>query len=268
MLEIFKAVILGVVEGITEFLPISSTGHLIIVNRWVSFEGDLTQVFDVVIQLGAILAVVILFWKKLWPLVKIDKKIGLNKEIVDLWKKTIVGVLPALVLGFFFGDLIEAKLFDPYVVGVALIIGGLMILWEEKKKGQTKITKITDLTYKFVICIGLIQCLAMIPGVSRSGATIIGALALGAGRFVATEFSFFLAIPTMFAASAYTLIKNYKLINADNLLILLTGFVTAFIVALIVIKFLINYVQKHDFKFFGIYRIIIGLLVLAFILLG
>ena len=267
MLEILKAVVLGIVEGLTEFLPISSTGHLIIVNRWISFNGDFTKVFDVVIQLGAILAVVILFRKKLWPLAVNNKRFSLNNDVIELWKKTIVGVLPALVLGFIFGDFIESKLFNPLVVGVALIIGGIIIIWVEKKKGLPKITKMADLSYKIVLYIGLIQCLAMIPGVSRSGATIVGALALGAGRVVATEYSFFLAIPTMFAASGYTLIKNYKLINLDNLTILIIGFMTTFIVAFLVIRFLMNYIQKNDFKIFGIYRIVIGLLVLSLLLL-
>jgi len=261
ILDAIKAIVLGIVEGFTEFLPISSTGHLILVNQFISFDKAFTTLFDIVIQLGAILAVVVFFWKRLWPFTKDKIK---NKEILNIWYKTIVGVLPAVVLGALFANIIEKKLFNPWVVAIALLIGGLIILIIEKRKKTPTITSINKLSYKTAFFIGLVQCLSMIPGTSRSASTIIGAMIFGASRIVATEFSFFLAIPTMIAASTYSLLKYHALLNIDQIFILSIGFIVSFIVALAVIKFFINYVQKNNFKIFGYYRIILGAIIILF----
>lgn len=264
MFEYLTAIILGIVEGFTEFLPISSTGHLILVNQWLYFNKDFTLLFDVVIQLGAILAVVVYFFKRLWPFTQDTSK---NKATLDIWYKTIIGVLPAIVLGTLFANKIEEKLFNPWTVAIALFIGGIVIIIIEKTNKNHKILSVSNLTYKTAFLIGLIQCLSMIPGTSRSGATIIGALLLGASRTVATEFSFFLAIPTMVAASTWSLFKYNTALNVDQIIILSIGFITSFIVALTVIKFLIDYVQKNNFKIFGWYRIILGLIIIVYFLL-
>lgn len=188
-LDIIKAVILGLVEGFTEFLPISSTGHLIIVNKWLSFAPSFTAMFDVVIQLGAILAVIIVFWKKLWPFTK-DK--AERADVLGIWYKTILAVVPALVFGALFGSIIEEKLFNPMVVAVALIVGGIiLILVDKKETPNSTVLSVKDISYRTAFCIGLFQCLAMVPGTSRAAATIIGAMLLGASRVVAVEFSFF-----------------------------------------------------------------------------
>ena len=264
MFQYISAIILGIVEGVTEFLPISSTGHLILVNEFISFGKKFNDLFDIVIQLGAILAVLVYFWKKLWPFTKDPVK---NKETLAIWYKTIIGVLPAIVLGALFAGKIEEKLFNPWTVAIALLIGGIIILIIEKRQSNPTITSIGALTYKTALLIGLVQCLAMIPGTSRSAATIIGAMIFGASRLVATEFSFYLAIPTMIAASGYSLLKYHAILGTSQIFVLLTGFVVSFVVALAVIKFFIGYVQKHDFKFFGYYRIILGIAVIAYFLI-
>jgi undecaprenyl-diphosphatase len=253
-IDTIRAIILGIVEGFTEFLPISSTGHLILVNQWLSFEKDFTNLFDIFIQLGAILAVIVFFWKKLW------KK--------DIWIKSIIGVIPALILGLFFAGIIEEKLFNPWTVAITLLFGGLIILYIENKKQKPKINSIKELSIKTILLIGVIQSLAMIPGVSRSGATIIGALALGASRVVATEFSFFLAIPTILAASGYSLLKYHTILNTNHSITLGIGFFISFLVALLVIKFFINYIQKNNFKLFGWYRIILSIIIILFLQLN
>ncbi len=269
ILDTIKATILGIVEGFTEFLPISSTGHLIIVNQFISFNKQFTLLFDVVIQLGAILAVIVYFWKKLWPFTNDKIK---NKEIWSIWFKTVVGVLPAIVLGAIFASKIEDKLFNPWTVAITLLLGGLIILFVEKKSlsassGQTKINSIKELSYKTVLYIGIIQCLSMVPGTSRSASTIIGAMVLGASRVVATEFSFFLAIPTMIAASAWSLFKYRTLLSFNQIYILSIGFIISFIVALVVIRFFIKYVQKNNFKIFGYYRIILSIIIIAYFMI-
>src|SRR3989344_3748474 len=244
-LTIIKAIILGIVEGVTEFLPISSTGHLILVNQFISFDQSFTILFDIVIQFGAILAVLFYFRKRLWPF---TGDVAKNKDTLTIWCKTIVGILPAIILGFLLAGFIEEKLFTPWVVAVALIIGGLVILFIERRGEQaTKINSTNDLSFKMVFLIGLVQCLAMIPGVSRSAATILGGMVFGASRVVATEFFFYLAIPTMLAASTYSLIKHRELLTIDHTPVLLIGFLTSFLVALAVIKFLINFVQTNNF---------------------
>ena len=261
LFDAIKSIILGIVEGFTEFLPISSTGHLILVNQFLFFDKQFTFLFDIVIQLGAILAVVVFFWKKLWPFNKDAEK---NRQTWGLWLKTIVGVLPAIILGGLLGGFIEAKLFNPWTVALALLIGGLIILAVERRQHNPKIYSIESLSYKTAFFIGLIQCLSMIPGTSRSAATIIGAVMLGASRIVATEFSFFLAIPTMLAASAYSLVKYNGTLNFQQFFILGIGFVVSFIVALAVTKFLINYVKRNNFKIFGWYRIILGIIIIIY----
>jgi undecaprenyl-diphosphatase len=253
VLDSIKAIILGVVEGFTEFLPISSTGHLILVNQWISFDKQFTTLFDIIIQLGAILAVVVYFWKKLWP-------------PSDIWLKAIMGVIPAIIFGALFASKIEAKFFNPWTVAIMLVLGGIIILYIENKQHNPKINSIKDLSFKTAFYIGLVQCLSLIPGTSRSAATIIGAIIFGASRIVATEFSFFLAIPTMVAASAYSLLKYHTTLSSGQILVLAVGFVVSFIVALGVVRFLISYVQKHNFKAFGYYRIILGIIILIFYL--
>jgi len=264
MFQYIASIILGVVEGFTEFLPISSTGHLILVNQWITFDKNFNLLFDIVIQLGAILAVVAYFWKRLWPFTKDQTK---NRETLNIWYKTIIGVLPAVVLGALFAGKIGDKLFNPWTMAVALLVGGLVILFIERKSHNPKILSIGQLSYKTAFFIGLIQCLSMIPGTSRSAATIIGAVVLGASRVVATEFSFFLAIPTMVAASTYSLFKYRELLNINQISVLLIGFIVSFVVALAVVKFLIRYVQKNNFKVFGYYRIILGALIIAYFLI-
>jgi undecaprenyl-diphosphatase len=264
LLDSIKAIILGVVEGLTEFLPISSTGHLILINQFVNFDKAFTTLFDIVIQLGAILAVVVYFFKRLWPFSKDKEK---NKEIWSIWFKTVVGVLPAIVFGALFASKIEEKFFNPWVVAIALLAGGLIILFIESKKHNPKITSIKNLSYKTAFYIGLVQCLSLIPGTSRSATTIIGAMIFGASRVVATEFSFFLAIPTMVAASAYSLFKFHAILSHSQIFFLAVGFVVSFLVALAVIKFFMSYVQKNNFKVFGWYRIILGILIIAYFLI-
>lgn len=257
------AVILGIVEGLTEFLPISSTGHLILVNQFAGFTGRFANMFDVIIQLGAILAVVAYFWKRLFPFGK-GKLAAEKKNTWNLWKKALTGVLPALIIGAFLGKYIEDKLFNPVTVAVALVIGGIALIIAEKRKKPGNINSISSLSYKTAFFIGLIQCLAMIPGTSRSAATIIGAMLLGTSRIVAAEFSFFLAIPTMLAASAYSFLKAGITLTYNELSVLSIGFITSFFIALLVITVFMNYISKKSFKPFGYYRIILGIAVLLY----
>jgi len=263
IIEIIKSIFLGAIEGITEFLPISSTGHLIIVNQWVTFSETFTKLFDIVIQLGAILAVVVFFWDKLWPFGKAEEA---KKQIFLVWKKAIVGVIPAIILGALLANWIEKKLFNPWVVAGALIVGGLILLFIEKKKITPRFNSIAEMPWLTVALIGLIQCLAMIPGTSRSAATIIGALLLGVSRTTAVEFSFFLAIPTMIAASGYSLLKHGLAMSGSEAFLLVIGFIAAFAVAYAVIKFFIGYIKAHDFKIFAYYRIILGTIIVLYFL--
>jgi len=262
MMEIFKAILLGVVEGVTEFLPVSSTGHLILVNQWVSFEPAFTKMFDVIIQLGAIMAVVVVFYKELCPCTAEKSK---RPAIFALWKKMLVGVLPAVVLGALFASKIEELLFTPVVVGVMLVLGGIILVFIEKRTHTESVKTVAELSFSTAFWIGMFQTLAMIPGTSRSAATIIGALLLGVSRVVAVEFSFFLAIPTMIAATGYTLLKNWEVLSPEQYAILAVGFLTTFLVAWLVIKKFLTYIRKHSFAAFGHYRIILGLLILLFL---
>lgn len=266
MNDIVKSIILGIVEGVTEFLPISSTGHLIIVNQFVDFTGPFAYMFDIIIQLGAILSVVVYFWDKLTPFGK-NKGSAERKETIDLWKKTIVGVIPAMGIGLVLGSYIKEHLFNPVTVATALIIGGFVLIYLERRKRESTINSISSLTYANAFLIGFIQCLAMVPGTSRSAATIIGAMLIGASRLVAAEFSFFLAIPTMCAASAYSLLKADTALTGDQYLVLGVGFAVSFIVALLVIAGFMKFISRRDFILFGYYRIILGAAVLCYFLL-
>ncbi|MFZ5643111.1 MAG: undecaprenyl-diphosphate phosphatase [Bacillota bacterium] len=263
MSEIVSAVLLGIVEGLTEFLPVSSTGHLILVNRFVGFTGNFANMFDIVIQLGAILSVVVYFRKKLFPFGR-SKSVIEKRQIWDIWKKAIVGVFPALVIAATVWEHVEELLFNPFTVSIALILGGFFLIFIENRRKYSHINSIEALDYKTAILIGLIQCLAIIPGTSRSAATIIGAMLLGTSRVVAAEYSFFLAIPTMFAATSYSLFKSGLGMTFSELVVLLTGFIVSFIVALAVIAVFMNYISRKDFKPFGYYRIILGALVLVY----
>lgn len=267
MLEVLKVIILGIVQGITEWLPISSTGHLILVEQLIQLKQSeaFTNMFNVVIQFGSILAVVVIYFHKLNPFspTKTEKQ---KKMTIQLWIKVVIGTIPALIGGVLLNDLIESKLSNAYVVALMLIVYGILFIVIEKRNEtrEPKVKRFSQLSVKTVLLIGVFQMMAMIPGTSRSGATIVGALALGVSRSVAAEFTFFLAIPVMFGAS---LLKGAKfLMNATMTsqegVILVVGMVVAFVVSLVVIKFLMGYIKKHDFKVFGWYRIILGVIVL------
>jgi undecaprenyl-diphosphatase len=266
--DVIIAIILGIIEGVTEFLPISSTGHLILFNDFLGSTGafadkEFTNAFDLVIQSGAILSVIVYFRKKLFPFGK-GKTREEKKATYDLWKKVAVGVIPIVVIGYAFGKRLQEALFNPYVVAGALIIGGLVILAVERKKSPARINSLAALTYRTAFLIGLIQCLSFIPGTSRSAATIIGAMMLGASRLVAAEYSFYLAIPTLLGASGYSLYKSGIALGGNEMMLLAAGFTVSFFVAWEVIAAFMGYVSKRDFKPFGCYRIILGALVLAY----
>ena len=269
MLEIIKAIFFGIVEGITEWLPISSTGHMILLNELVKLDvsKEFYDMFQVVIQLGAIIAVVILFWKQIWPVKKEKEKLTLDKNIISLWGKILVACVPAAIIGVLFDEVFE-KLFYNYVcVAIALIVFGIaFIIIENKNKGKnSKINSLAELSYNTVLLIGIFQLIAAIfPGTSRSGATIVGALLLGVSRTVAAEFTFFLAIPVMFGASLLKLVKFSFAFTGMELAILLVGMIVAFITSMFIIKFLMSYIKKHDFKVFGYYRIVLGIIVLLY----
>ncbi len=251
------ALILSIVEGLTEFLPVSSTGHLILVNEFANFaDEDFSQTFDMFIQVGAIGSVLVYFWRKLWIIDGETKK--LKKNTIDIWIKTIIGVIPALILGFLFKDFIEERLLNSIVVAVSLIIGGIILLFVEKQLNKPTIGTIQELSYKKAFGIGIVQCLAMVPGVSRSASSIIGGMAFGMNRVAAAEFSFYLAIPTLAAASAYFMIKHALGFNNHQFALLGFGFIASFIVAYLVIALFMKYIQKNDFVPFGVYRIVLG----------
>jgi undecaprenyl-diphosphatase len=258
--SLLSAAALGVVEGITEFLSISSTGHLILVNQFISFDKRFETMFDVVIQLGAILSVIVYFWKRLWPGGDADAR----KRTVTLWKKTIAGVVPALVIGGLFGSKVEEWLFNPTVVAISLAVGGVLLIVIESRRRVATVTDLASLTYRTAVAVGFVQCLAMVPGTSRSAATIIGAMLMGLSRVAAAEFSFFLAIPTMAAASGYSMLKAAGTMSALQWQALAVGFAVSFLVAWAVIAVFMRFIQKNDFRPFGWYRIALGAAVLAY----
>lgn len=270
LIEILKAVLFGIVEGITEWLPISSTGHMILVDQFVhlNVSADFYKMFEVVIQLGAIMAVVVLFWNKLWSFHMKNEKPAWKDGALSMWLKIIVAVIPAAIIGVLFDDKIDELFYHPVPVAIALIVVGvLFIVVETIMKGKKpSIRNIGQITYKAAVIIGLFQVLAAVfPGTSRSGATIIGALLIGVSRATAAEFTFFLAVPVMFGASLLKVIKYIAAgvaMTGSELVILVIGTLVAFIVSVFVIKFLMSYIKKHDFKVFGWYRIVLGILVL------
>jgi len=269
IIEILKVIFLGIVEGITEWLPISSTGHMLLVDQFLAIKGspEFKEMFFVVIQLGAILAVVLLFWDKMFPFQWKDKsKPVIRKDIFSLWFKVVVACIPGAIVTLLFDDYIEAHLTTPIVISIALIFYGIaFILVENWNKSRTpKVKELTDITYKVAFYIGLFQVLSIIPGTSRSGSTIIGALLIGVSRVAAAEFTFFLAVPVMFGLSFVKLLKYGFVFTAAEATTLIVGTVVAFLVSLFVIKFLMAFIKKHDFKPFGWYRIILGIIVILY----
>ena len=271
-LEIIKAIILGIVEGVTEWLPISSTGHMILVDEFLKLNvsKEFMDMFLVVIQLGAIFAVILLYWKKIFPF-KYDNGVKIEKDTLIMWVKILIAGVPAAIIGLLFDDQLNALFFNPTTVAVMLILFGILfIVIENYNKGKKpKINSLAEITYTVAIMIGLFQLIAAIfPGTSRSGATIVGALLIGVSRTVAAEFTFFLAIPVMFGASALKLVKfglqTGFAMTGNELTILLVGMVVAFVVSIIAIKFLMSYIKNNDFKAFGWYRIILGIIVLLY----
>lgn len=289
-MDFIRVILLGIVEGITEFLPISSTGHLIIADQFIKLSpADFSNVFKVIIQLGAIMSVVVISFNKLNPFSKkyLSENIKRNydklniqtklyylikdgdKDILSLWKKIIIALIPAVILGLLFDDLIDKYLFNPITVAIMLIFWGIVIILIEKrnKNSVPKIESFNNMGYKTAFLIGMFQCLALIPGTSRSAATIIGALLLGSSRLIATEFSFYLAIPTMFGATLLKVVKNFGGYTSYQWILILLGSVVSFIVAYFTIKKFLDYVKSRDFTLFGYYRIIVGILVLVLMLI-
>lgn len=272
MIEILKAILFGIVEGITEWLPISSTGHMILLNEFINLKvsDEFYNLFEVVIQLGAILAVVVMYFKTIcpWGFGKTKKE---TNQTLNLWGKIIVACLPAAVIGLLLDDWMDEHLYNGFVVSIALIVYGIVFIILETRKKDTSTTKeLNDITYKQALGVGAFQLLSLIPGTSRSGSTILGGLILGLKRSVAAEFTFFLAIPVMAGASLLKLAKYILKVGfafeAMELMILLVGCLVAFIVSILIIKFLMNYIRKHDFKAFGYYRIILGIIVILYFL--
>lgn len=282
-IELLKVIFLGIVEGITEWLPISSTGHLILVEEFVKLDVSKAfwEMFMVVIQLGAILAVVVLYWNKIWPfqnkkpkhenVTKIEKAAGFvcrftKIDKMVMWFKILVSCLPATIIGLPFDDFIEEKFNNWFVVAVMLMVYGVLFLLVEdyNEKRTVKVHSIADISWKMALYIGIFQVLALIPGTSRSGATIIGGILLGASRTVAAEYTFFLAIPVMFGASLLKIVKFGLAFSTQELIILGVGTLVSFLVSILAIKFLMGYIKKHDFRAFGWYRIVLGVVVMLY----
>ena len=288
MIEILKAVLFGIVEGVTEWLPVSSTGHIILLDEFIRLNAseEFKSMFDVVIQLGAILAVIVLFFHKLNPFAFKTKTKEERKQTWNLWFKVIAAIIPSGVVGVLFDDWMDAHLHNGIVVSIALIVYGIAFILVERKNNRGKYQKISgkdgptvvfyqdkkvenvfDITYKTAILIGIFQCLSLVPGTSRSGSTILGAILIGVGRAAGAEFSFFMAIPTMLGASAIKFLKFMLSgvgITGQEITVLAVGCVVSFIVSLLVIKGLMDYVRKHSFSAFGVYRIVLGIIVLAY----
>ncbi|MBR1816669.1 MAG: undecaprenyl-diphosphate phosphatase [Lachnospiraceae bacterium] len=269
LIEILKVIFLGIVEGITEWLPVSSTGHMLLVDEFIKMNvsDEFKEMFFVVIQLGAILAVVILFWDKMWPFQFKDKdKSVIKKDTFSIWFKVVVACIPGAVVTLLFDDFVEEHLKTSVIIAIALIFYGIAFILVENwnKKRTPKIKELDDITYRTALIIGLFQVLSIIPGTSRSGATIIGALLIGVSRVAAAEFTFFVAVPVMFGLSFIKIIKFGLHFTGTEAVILITGMVVAFAVSILVIKFLMSYIKKRDFKLFGWYRIILGIIVLLY----
>ena len=267
-IEIFKAIILGIIEGITEWLPVSSTGHMILVDEFLQLgmSPEFKEMFFVVIQLGAIMAVVLLYWKKIFPF-NFNKKPFVEKDIIIMWIKIVLACIPAAIIGLKWDDQINALFYNFQTVAIMLILFGILfIVVENHNKGKIpKINNMNQLTYKAALIIGLFQVIAAVfPGTSRSGATIVGALLIGVSREIAAEFTFFLAIPVMFGASLLKLVKFGFVFTGFELVVLAVGTIVSFIVSVWAIKFLMGYIKKHDFKVFGWYRIVLGIILLAY----
>lgn len=269
LIEVLKIIFLGIVEGVTEWLPISSTGHMLLVDEFINLNmsDSFKEMFFVVIQLGAILAVVIIFWNKMFPFQFKDKsKSIIKKDIFSLWFKVVIACIPGAVITLLFDDYIEEHLHTPVVIALTLIIYGIaFILIENWNKTRVpKVAHLNDITYKTAFIIGMFQVLSIIPGTSRSGSTIVGALLIGVSRVAAAEFTFFLAVPVMFGLSAVKILKFGLAFSSVEMLTLITGMLVAFLVSVLVITFLMSYIKKHDFKIFGWYRIVLGIVVLAY----
>jgi undecaprenyl-diphosphatase len=261
-MDLFKTIFLGIIEGLTEFIPVSSTAHLLIASKIIDFQSVKNNLFEIFIQIGAIFAVCIIYRKKIFDILlnltqKKQQKFSINLALA---------FLPAVFFGVLFHDFIKEFLFSTFVIAISLIIGGLIMIFIDYKPRKFEVDAIENITFIKAFYIGLFQCLAMIPGISRSGATIIGGILLKLDRKTATEFSFFLAIPTIFAATIYDLVKNISTLTFSNVELLLIGTLSAFISAIFVIKWFLNYVSKNNFVIFGIYRIIIGVIILIFII--
>lgn len=278
-INILKVIFLGIVEGITEWLPISSTGHMLLVDEFIKLDvsPNFKEMFMYVIQLGAILAVVVLFWNKMWPFKKKDTVDGINKkgsilrkDVWSMWFKVVVACIPGAIVTIAFDDFIEEHFTTPTVIAFALIFYGIAFIiierWNKTRKPQIK--HLSDITYRTAFLIGMFQVLSIIPGTSRSGSTIIGALLIGVSRVAAAEFTFFLAVPVMFGMSALKLIKIGFAMTASEAVILILGMIVAFVVSILVIKFLMGYIKKHDFQLFGWYRIVLGVLVILYFALA
>ncbi len=265
VIEIIKAILFGIVEGITEWLPISSTGHMILLEQFVKLNvtPEFWKMFLVVIQLGAILAVVVLYFNKLNPF-SMKKTKEEKRETWILWSKVLVACVPAAIIGLLFQDVIDQFLDNAFIVALMLIIYGIAFIIIESRNKKANIIELKNLTYRTAVIIGIFQLLALIPGTSRSGATILGGILIGTSREIAAEFTFFLAIPVMFGASLLKLLKFGFVFTSQELIILIVGLVTAFIISILAIKFLMNYIKKNDFKAFGYYRIILGIIVLIY----
>ena len=273
-LEILKVIFLGIVEGITEWLPISSTGHMLLVDEFVQLKAvdeEFKEMFFILIQLGAIFAVILLFWGKMWPFQFKDKtKPVIIKETFSIWFKVVVACIPGAIVTILFDDYVEAHFQTPPVIAAALIVYGIAFIVIEKwnKTKTPKVATLADITYKTAFLIGLFQVLSIVPGTSRSGATIIGALLIGVSRVAAAEFTFFLAVPVMLGMSALKLLKFGFDLTGTEIAVLVLGMATAFVVSVLVIKFLMSYIKKKDFTVFGWYRIVLGAVIIVYTLVA
>ena len=274
-INILKSVLYGIVQGITEWLPISSTGHLILMNTFMPLNlfpdaasnTSFWDMYKVVIQFGSILAVLLLYWKRLWPFGR-KVKPAKRKSILQLWVKIIIACIPAGIAGVLLNDWIDNVMSAAWVIAVALIVYGIAFIWMESRHRAYTVETVKDITNKKAFEVGMFQMLALIPGTSRSGSTILGATLLGFDRSTAAEFSFYMAIPVMFGASLLKILKADFPVTSASIIVLLVGMITAFVVSVLAIRYLMSYIRKHDFTIFGIYRIILGIIVLAFYALG